>query len=315
MRRAKCFSFLRGAIFICALLAGPAAAQTCIEPAAGLLGWWPGDGDSIDLQSGLHGVALNGAAYSPGLVGDAFDFNGVDDGRDDRVDLPASALDGLADLTIEMWVQSEDDQGAWLSGASDRGAEFDNEMLLFQGIQGTQAAVRYEGTGALPIFLNDGAWHHLAYTRSGSIGILYADGVVIDVRSVPTEPLEIGPGGLMLGQEQDCIGGCLDPEQGLDGRVDELAIYDRALSEGEIIEIFDAREAGKCKPPSNADLLQEIDELETELDTLLDRITELEAAAEETVPHPRANRHNWTGYWKGRGDHQKSRRPWGWYHH
>jgi hypothetical protein len=297
MRRAKCFSFILGAIFICALLARPAAAQTCIEPAAGLLGWWPGDGDSIDLQSGLHGVALNGAAYSPGLVGDAFDFNGVDDGRDDRVDLPASALDGLADLTIEMWVQSEDDQGAWLSGASDRGAEFDNEMLLFQGIKGTQAAVRSEGTGSIPIFLNDGAWHHLAYTRSGAIGILYVDGVVIDARSVPTEPLEIAPGGLMLGQEQDCIGGCLDPEQGLDGRVDELAIYDRALSEGEIIEIFDAREAGKCKPPSKVDLLQQIDELETELDTLLDRITELEVAAEETVRHPCRNIHNRMGFW------------------
>ena len=297
MRRAKFFFFIRGVISICALLAGPAAAQTCIEPAAGLLGWWTGDGDSIDLQSGLHGVALNGAAYSPGLVGDAFDFNGVDDGRDDRVDLPASALDGLEDFTVEMWVQSEDDQGAWLSGASDGGAGFDNEILLFQGTNGIQAAVRSEGTGSLPILLNDGAWHHLAYRRSGAIGMLYADGVVIDTRSVPTEPLEIGPGGLMLGQEQDCLGGCFDPEQGFDGRVDELAIYDRALSEEEIIEIFDAREAGKCKPPSKADLLQQIDELETELDTARDRLTELEAAASETVYHPCSNSRAHMGCW------------------
>jgi len=321
MRRAEFFFFILGAVFSCALIAGPAAAQTCIEPPAGLLGWWPGDGDSIDLQSGLHGVAVNGASYSPGLVGEAFDFNGVDDGRDDRVDLPASALDGLGDFTVEMWVQSEDDQGAWLSGATDRGVGIDNEALLFQGVNGFQAAVRSQSTGALPIFLNDGAWHHLAYMRSGAMGMLYVDGVAMDARSVPTEPLEIGPGGLMLGQEQDCLGGCFDPEQALDGRVDELAIYDRALSEAEIVAIVDAREAGKCKPPSKADLLQQIDEqdqlideqdqlidekdqlidekdqlidemdqaiadLETEVDTLLGRIDELEAASGETVPDP-----------------------------
>lgn len=303
MRRAEFFFFILGAAFICALLAGPAAAQTCVEPPAGLLGWWPGDGDSIDLQSGLHGVALNGASYSPGLVGEAFDFNGVTDGRDDRVDLPASALDGLGDFTVEMWVQSQDDQGAWLSAA--RGPGFDDEVLLFQGPEGFEAVVRNPGMGSLPIFLNDGAWHHLALVRSGAMGMLYVDGVAMDARSVPTDPLEIGPGGLMLGQEQDCLGGCLDPEEALDGRIDELAIYDRALSEAEIVAIVNAREAGKCKPPSNAEppqqideLLQQIDELgqqigerdqqidelETQLETALDRIDELEAAAGETVP-------------------------------
>jgi hypothetical protein len=319
MRRAKCFSFLAGVIFSWAFLAGPAAAQMCIDPPAGMLGWWPGDGDSIDLQSGLHSVAVNGAAYAPGLVGDAFDFNGVDQGRDDRVDLPASALDGLEDFTVEMWVQSQDDQGAWLSGSTNRGAGFDNEILLFQGVNGIQAGMRSEGTGVLPIFLNDGAWHHLAYTRSGTIGALYVDGASIDIRSVPAEPLEIALGGLMVGQEQDCVAGCLDPEQALDGLVDELTVYDRALSEEEIVAIFDAREAGKCKPPSKADLLQQIGdleaqidelyeqideleeevgerdaqidgleaqvaELEADVDTLLDRIGELEAAAGETVP-------------------------------
>ena len=332
MRRAKCLSFLQWVIFICALLAGPAAAQMCIDPPAGLLGWWPGDGDSIDFRSGLHSVAVNGATYGPGLVGKAFEFNGLDAGRDDRVDLHASSLAGLEDWTVEMWVQSEDDQGGILSGAGDGGAGFDNEILLYQAKEGIQAAIRSEGTGSLPISVNDGAWHHLAYMRSGAMGILYVDGVAIDARSVPTEPLEIALGGLMLGQEQDCAGGCLDPEQVFDGRVDELAIYDRALSEGEIVEIFDAGEAGKCKPPSKEDLLQQNDalaaqidelgtendelgaendalvaqndELEAELDTLLDYIGELEAAAGETVQYPCKKRH----HHKGCRGHRHSKR-------
>ena len=309
MLRATRF-LIRGTFITCALLAGPAAAQTCIEPPLGLLGWWPGDGDSIDVQSSrLHGVAVNGAAYGPGLVGEAFHFDGVDNGQDDRVDLPPSALDGLADVTVEMWVQTEDDEGAFISGASTEGPAFNNEMLLFQGITGIHAAMRQRGTGALPVSVNDGAWHHLAFTRSGSISTLYVDSILVDVRSVPIGPFEVGPGGLMLGQEQDCLAGCFDLNQALDGRVDELSIYDRALSDAEIFAIFDAREAGKCRPPSNGDLLQDIYDLESEMETLLDRIGELEAAAEGAVHRPCENGRNphacGTGQGHGKSPHAR----------
>ena len=143
----------------------------------------------------------------------------------------------------------------------------------------------------------------------------------------------------MLGQEQDCLGGCLEPHQALDGMVDELAIYDRALSEAEISAIFDAREAGKCKPPSKADLLQEIDDLlaetaglesevvgleselvglesevlglESEVETLLGRIVELEAAAGQQVQHPCGHSYRQRGCERGdRHQNRRHRRPW-----
>jgi len=284
-----------------------------------MVGWWPGDGDSIDVHSGLHGVALNGASYGPGLVGEAFAFDGLGGGQDDRVDLPPSAMDGLSDLTFEMWVQLDSDLGTFFSGASEEaeGVFADNEVLLIQQIDGTVAFMQQvRRTEFIQAAVTDGAWHHLAYTRSGAEGVFYIDGVAVDVRMVPTDPIEIGPGGLMLGQEQDCLGGCFDPSQALDGRVDELAIYDRALSEVEVIAIFDAREAGKCKPASGDDLLQEIEDLESDVDTLLDRIAELEAEAEEAdeeFDDRWKNGHD-RRHWKkhGWGDHHRSRRTRGW---
>ncbi|MBW2294790.1 MAG: LamG domain-containing protein [Deltaproteobacteria bacterium] len=291
MLRRAMYVFARGALLSCVLFAGPAASQTCVEPAAGMLGWWPGDGDSVDLQSGLHGVALNGTGYAPGLVGEAFSFNGLSDGQDDRVDLPPSALDGLADVTIEMWVLSVADQGALISGANDLGVFTDNEMLLFQGLDGTLVFVRQLHGGALPFFVNDGAWHHLAFSRSTDIGTLYIDGVVVDSRTVPTEFFEVGPGGLMLGQEQDCLGGCFDTPQAFDGMLDELSIYDRALTDGEILAIFEAGAAGKCKPVSMDDLLLEIEEMKAEMEMLRDSLTESEAAAGE-CGHPGHRRHH-----------------------
>lgn len=282
MRRAF-YYFIRGFSLTCVLFAGPAPAQMCIEPAVGMVAWWPGDGDSIDVHSGLHAAALNGASYGTGLVGEAFVFDGVGNGQDDRVDLPPSAIDGLSDLTFEMWVQLDSGSGAFFSGASEEieGVHTDNEVLLFQYVDGTRAFIRESRTDLIQANVGDGSWHHLAYTRSGADGTFYVDGVAVDARTVSMDPIEIGPGGLMLGQEQDCLGGCFDPGQALDGRVDELAIYDRALSAAEIVAIFDAREAGRCKPSSREDLLREIDDLESDVDTLIDRIAELEAAAEE----------------------------------
>jgi len=316
--------FMRGVMIAsCALFASSATAQTCIDPPPGLLGWWPGDGDSVDIHSGLHAVAVNGASYGPGMVGDAFDFNGFDGGQDDHVDLPPSALNGLGDLTIEMWVLSEGDQGAFLSGAGPTipGVVTDNEILLLHGVGGGLAIVNQQRAGNIPDFWSDFGWHHFAFTRTGGVGAIFVDGVVVDVRPAATAAIAIGPGGLMLGQEQDCLGGCLEGHQALDGMIDELSIYDRALSEGEIFEIFAAGAAGKCKPPSRADLLREVDDLafenaglqsevvdlesqltgiDSEVEALLVRIADLEAAAEQaeqtSCDHAGKRRHDEHGH-------------------
>jgi len=280
LRRAR-YAVIGGALIsCCALLTGPAGAQMCVEPGAGMVGWWPGDGDSVDIHSGLHGVALNGTTYSPGLVGEAFDFDGFAGGQDDRLDLPPSALDGLGDTTIEMWMQTEADQGVFISGANDLQVYSDNEMLLFQGLEGVFVFVRQVHGGGLPFFVNDGVWHHLAFTRSGDIGTFYIDGVVVDSRTVSSEFFEIGPGGLILGQEQDCLGGCFQPEQAFDGLLDELSIYDRALTDAEILAIFEAGEAGKCKPVSMNELLLEMEEMEAEMEALRQSLEDWQAAVE-----------------------------------
>jgi hypothetical protein len=326
----------------CAFFASAATAQTCIEAPLGMHGWWPGDGDSVDLQTGLHAVAVNGAGYGPGLVGDAFDFNGFDQGQDDRVDLPPSALQGLGDVTIEMWVLSDGDEGAFFSGAGPTvpNQATDNEILLLHGVGGGLAIVQQQHSGNFPSFWTDGDWHHLAYIRSGGVGMIYVDAVMVDARAVPTRPFDIGPGGLLLGQEQDCLGGCTEAHQALDGMVDELAIYDRALAQEELAAIFEAGAAGKCKPPSRDDLLQEVGDLqmgmvdleaelfgldsevvvleseivglESEVGTLLGRIAELEASQVEAPPQGCEHSYRRRGCERGEGHDDTRRRRHGW---
>jgi hypothetical protein len=273
-------SILAGAtLLVTAIAAAPVAAQTCVDAPAGLVGWWSGDGDARDLRSGLDATLMGGAGFAPGLVGQAFRLDGLGNGQDDRLELPPAALNGRTDVSVEMWVLTEDSDAAILSAANGDPGVGDNEVLLYQGTAGLLQIVKQQSSGALPSDLADGVWHHVTFTREGDMGRLFVDGVLIDARAFPAGPLQVASGGLLLGQEQDCLAGCFDPNQAFDGLIDELSIYDRALSEAEVLALFEAGEAGKCKPPSMDEVMQRLEDLEADVDALTERVTDLEATA------------------------------------
>ena len=62
------------------LLTLVASAQNAPVPLpAGCVAWWRGEGNAAD-SAGTHlGTALNGVAYAPGVVGQAFSLDGIDD--------------------------------------------------------------------------------------------------------------------------------------------------------------------------------------------------------------------------------------------
>jgi len=51
------------------------SAVPCFLPPAGLIGWWPGDGNSKDIWGGLDGVTPTGVLFQTGIVGSAFGFS------------------------------------------------------------------------------------------------------------------------------------------------------------------------------------------------------------------------------------------------
>jgi len=53
--------------------------KPCVEPPSGMVSWWPGDGNALDIQNGNNGTLQNGAAFATGEVGQAFTFDGVND--------------------------------------------------------------------------------------------------------------------------------------------------------------------------------------------------------------------------------------------
>ena len=54
-------------------------AQTCVQPPAGLVSWWPGEGDATDIVGFNDGILQGGTTFAAGMVGEAFSLDGIDD--------------------------------------------------------------------------------------------------------------------------------------------------------------------------------------------------------------------------------------------
>ncbi len=70
----------------------------CFPRPSGLVAWWPAENNANDIQSANNGVLESGANFGGGEVGQAFNFDGVDDSV-----LTPSINIGAA-FTVELWI-------------------------------------------------------------------------------------------------------------------------------------------------------------------------------------------------------------------
>lgn len=100
-----------------------------------------------------------------------------------------------------------------------------------------------------PRGVDDGRWHHVALMRRGPMVSLVLDGVVVAMRGVmgtfddPSgSPLYLGVGRCVPGAPGS--NGTADNRTWLNGRVDEVAFFSRALTPDELTGMA----AGRCDP-------------------------------------------------------------------
>jgi hypothetical protein len=232
------------------LLPALAMAQDCVEPPAGLISWWPGDGSAEDIANDNDGILEGGLEFEAGMVGQAFRFDGVDD--DVRIPAASNLDVGTGGgFTIEAWIEPVDTLNRpiveWDNGADDIGTHLwlhpQGTRMLFMNIRDTLR--RNHFVDGIPMTL--GVFQHTAATYDKVTGIarLYRNGEVIaQVFAGAFTPLTSLD--LHLGARPAAV----SPEAGRRwlGLIDEVALFDRALSPPEIRAIFDAGSAGKCKP-------------------------------------------------------------------
>ena len=247
-----------GVVFLLILtLASHAVAQTCLPPPAGMVSWWPGDGQANDIQDGNHGTLQGGAGFAPGMVGQAFSF----DGSDDFVRVPNSpGLNPSGSFSIDAWIfPTQDEEGGIVVKWGDTGVWANERAYTFHTLPGL--ALRFAisndahqgdhpfhvfNTPANVIALN--TWNHVTavYDQPSGTRRIYVNGALVAQRTDPPITVTDSIADLSIG------GGLVSPTSlsgPFTGLIDEVEIYDRALSAAEIQAIFNAGSAGKCKEP------------------------------------------------------------------
>ncbi|MEW6303140.1 MAG: choice-of-anchor P family protein [Verrucomicrobiota bacterium] len=190
------------------------------------------EGNASDTSgNGYHGTASASVTYTAGKVGpQAAQF----DGASAHVLIPR--LIGT-NFTIALWVKTTDTGGTgaqWWSGkglvdgeVSGNTADFGSAVLNGRFALGIGNP---DTTVVTTTAINDGAWHHVAATRNADTGEirLYVDGVLNNSGTGPTGARAAAPA-LRIGSIQTGAAAGF-----LNGAIDEVRLYDRALADAEI---------------------------------------------------------------------------------
>lgn len=212
-------------------------AAQCLDPATGLIGWWPAEGTMTDVIGGNHGTAGFPVAYSAGKVGQAFDLDGSG-----VIDVPYASVLSPQSITIEAWFYAHAIDGFRRIVNQASYDLFIGPNGLIRCIIDTDAIMGLEISAGATV-LSPSTWYHLACTwdAATAVGRVYVDGVPVGsgVDLTDNDPLVVAPGSVLLGGWSG---------QNIDGLLDEVSIYNRALSSAEISTIFAAGPDGKCIP-------------------------------------------------------------------
>ncbi|MFD8302912.1 exo-alpha-sialidase [Streptomyces sp. NPDC059690] len=194
------------------------------------------DPTTPDLARHARPAAVLGKAVeTKGVQGGALEF----DGADDAVRLPYSDRLplGTKDFTAALWFRYTATGGEqpllWMGGIGTTQpqvwlrAEPANDRV--QGLitvrDGAAAprSVSVRTTGAY----NDGRWHRLALRRGGGLLTLFVDGTAVSAADVPGSVSRNSPFGVHIGQR-------MDSRAYFTGAIDDVHVWDRALSDEEI---------------------------------------------------------------------------------
>lgn len=246
----------------------------CTNPPSDMITWW--DGDSIvgttaeDIQGSNDGALPNGVLITSGKVGDAFSFNGSN-----YMIAESSIINGFEELTIDMWVKPSLNYGYRLQAIA--GIQTFHAGLTdatgFYTDQSNQGQISFRintlsGIASTRGFADYGVppdqWTHIAGTYDGSTLKLYINGELVPNQGNNIGSTSInGNGSILQGPIQLSEAPNLYfavstshwrafandfPKFSFYGEIDEVEIFDRALTQPEIQAIYDADAAGKCKP-------------------------------------------------------------------
>ena len=196
--------------------------DNAITPPSGLVSRWPGEENANDVAGTNNGTLVGGTTFAAGKIGQAFSF----DGMDDYVSVPGTW--GGSEATVSAWVK-ETPTTTVQAIVSSTAFEFVHLQLFNRGniVAYTDAGVVF-----MPIVPQTSTCDYRLITFSVKSGDsrLYVNGELVGSSSlvfntiIPTSNLRIGSG--------------YEGGRFFKGNIDDVEIFDRALSASEVQTIY-----------------------------------------------------------------------------
>lgn len=229
-------------------------APACDE-ASGLMAWWPGEGNANDIIGNNQGTLQNGASFAAGEVGQAFELNASGSvpfqcPSCSYVSIMNSFPASVNDVTVEAWIYPTQNPPSpvvqWIYTHYPDGPQLGfsrtgDDTFWRPNVDG--------GVFHVPGSIPPNTWSHIAGTYNGSTGLaqLFINGNLVgSVDASQATAFQGSPySGPVALTSTPYIGKRLQQEF-FGGLIDELSIYNRALTASEVRGIFNAGSAGKC---------------------------------------------------------------------
>jgi hypothetical protein len=205
-------------------------------PADGLVGWWPFNGNANDESGNANNGVVNGAALTNDRFtnsNSAYNF----DGNDDVINIPnnfANQIDSV--MSISMWYKMQDNtdhQSLFLR----EGYNFNGSKTWILSMDGenyfryyTDCCTYTGGSSGSSLY---DSWQNIVVVFSNYNVKSYINGVLVSNSNLST-PFAWSPQPILIGESA----GTGNTSYPFLGQIDDIGIYNRALSQEEITALY-----------------------------------------------------------------------------
>jgi Concanavalin A-like lectin/glucanases superfamily/Immunoglobulin domain/Immunoglobulin I-set domain len=219
------------------IIAPPTNTDDCVLAPTNMVSWWTADSLAADLQGTNHG-SLNNTTFSPGKVAQAFNLSGTNS----FIQVPHSpSLNFTNQISMLAWINPTSNTNVTirlLDKHTFGGSDGYHLALATNRLQMKLGTVIVNGRSTIPL----NTFTFVAATFDGSSHKLYINGV-LDTNLVSATTIPINAVALRIGA--DLAGGSI-----YKGLIDEVMLFNRALTAAEIQSIYSAGTNGVCKGAS-----------------------------------------------------------------
>ena len=219
--------------------------EGCTLDTAGAVSYWPLDdltgaaGEVVtDVKGSNDGSCDSASGACPAVVASSLSgmYNAFSFSSKDRVTVPTDpSLDPATNFSIELWVKTNQDctgnkvfvgryrngpgEASWWVGCTNNGT---NNVASFSLRSSTATVLQLDGNTEI----KDNAWHYIVAKRDGGSNFLYVDNVK------QAEQVQAYTGNFI--STMDLTIGYYNDAYQFNGVLDEIALYNRGLTESEI---------------------------------------------------------------------------------